>query len=150
MFSQVIYASNAIDGLSESDLQHILLASQRNNAAVGLSGMLLYGHGHFIQALEGPAEGLEQMMARIGADGRHTRVRVLLSRSIEARDFAGWSMGFRRLTESDWHNHPAVNRFLEEPLDLSHFKAFGSPARFMLQAFRDMSACQGPGAHCNL
>lgn len=139
MILQLIYTSDATDGLSDAELGRILAASQRNNADLGLTGMLLYGRGCFIQVLEASPERLEQMMARIATDQRHANIRRLLTRQIEAREFADWSMGFHRLTDSDWVSHPAVNHFFDEPLDLSHFKAYGSPARFMLQAFRDLT-----------
>ncbi len=140
MISQLIYTSDAAEGLTDADLGCILATSQRNNAEMGLTGMLLYGRGRFIQVLEGPPDVLGRMMARIAADERSTHVHTLLTRTIEARDFADWSMGFHRLTDADWVSHPAVNHFFDQPLDVSHFNAYGSPARFMLQAFRDLTA----------
>lgn len=56
--------------------------------------MLLYHEGSFLQVLEGAAENVEMLFERIGRDPRHRRVMVLLRRSIDARQFQDWSMGF--------------------------------------------------------
>jgi hypothetical protein len=140
MISQLIYTSDATDGLTDADLTDILEAARRNNAQLGLTGMLLFGRGHFIQVLEGADHAVEAMMARIGSDSRTAHVRRLMSRQVESREFADWSMGFHRLSDADWIDHPAVNHFFADPPDMSHFNAFGSPARFMLQAFRDIQS----------
>lgn len=140
MIKQLIYTSDAAEGLTDADLQAILESARRNNVQWGLTGMLLFGRGHFIQVLEGPDEAIETLMSRIAADARNTALRRLMERVIEAPEFADWSMGFHHLSESDWAHHPAVNRFFDVPSDMSHFMASGSPARFMLQAFRDLAA----------
>ena len=62
MISQLIYTSDAAEGLTDADLGCILATSQRNNAEMGLTGMLLYGRGRFIQVLEGPPDVLGRMM----------------------------------------------------------------------------------------
>lgn len=56
--------------------------------------MLLYHEGSFLQVLEGEQSSVEALFARIGEDPRHCRVMVLLRRSIDAPQFAEWSMGF--------------------------------------------------------
>ena len=138
MVSQLIYTSDAAPGLGDAELAAILAAAHRNNPALGLTGMLLYGRGLFIQVLEGADDAIEAMMDRIESDPRTGNIRRLMLRSVDAPEFADWSMGFRQLSEADWARHPSVNGFFDDPPDMSHFKAFGSPARFLLQAFRDL------------
>lgn len=138
MLSQLIYTSDAAPGLTDADLAAILASAHRNNPEWGLTGMLLFGRGHIIQVLEGPDDAIEAMMVRIEADMRHHGIRRQMVRTVDAREFADWSMGFHQLSEDDWAMHPSVNRFFDDPPDMSHFKAFGTPARFVLQAFRDM------------
>ena len=140
MIQQLIYTSDATDDLTDADLKSILESAHRNNAQWGLTGMLLFGRGHFIQVLEGSDDAVETLMARIAADARNTHLRRLMVRTLDAREFADWSMGFHRLSEADWANYPAVNGFFADPPDMSHFTAYGSPARFMLQAFKDLAA----------
>ena len=67
-------------------------AASRRNAQRGLTGALLFTGGCFAQVLEGPADALQAMMARIEADPRHTDVRRLIDAPLEARRFGAWSM----------------------------------------------------------
>lgn len=91
---QLIYSSAAVYKLTEVELSRILLGARRRNAALGVTGMLLYNEGSFLQVLEGTAENVEALFERIGRDPRHGRLMVLLRRSVAARQFEAWSMGF--------------------------------------------------------
>jgi hypothetical protein len=94
---ELIYASTAHDKLSECELRDLLDVSRRNNAAAGITGMLLYRDGNFLQILEGGREAVHALLDRIKADRRHFGVMVVLETEIERRSFDGWSMGFRAL-----------------------------------------------------
>jgi hypothetical protein len=50
----IFYASAAVRLLSESEIVELLEVSQTNNAREGVTGMLLYNNGNFIQVIEGP------------------------------------------------------------------------------------------------
>jgi hypothetical protein len=96
---QLLYTSNTNRDLSEKVLADILTASRRNNKARGITGLLLYIDGGFLQVLEGPDEDVQETFLRIKQDTRHWDTKVLLDRQAE-RAFADWSMGFERPTES--------------------------------------------------
>jgi hypothetical protein len=91
---QLIYSSAAVKALNELELSRILLGARIRNAALGVTGMLLYHEGAFLQVLEGEERSVETLFKRIGGDPRHSRVLVLLQRKIDARQFPEWSMGF--------------------------------------------------------
>jgi len=89
-FGQVFYVSRCVadpDGIGP-----LAEAASRRNAQRGLTGALLFTGGCFAQVLEGPADALQAMMARIEADPRHTDVRRLIDAPLEARRFGAWSM----------------------------------------------------------
>lgn len=93
----VYYSRNRIDGPPEvlaGAIEAVLTASQRNNAKVGVTGALMFNAGCFAQVLEGPQDAVEDVFERIQRDERHGDVSLLAFESIEARAFAGWSMGF--------------------------------------------------------
>lgn len=92
----VIYTSAAI--CEAPDLEAILEISRRNNAAAGLSGVLLFAEGNFIQALEGPKQALDATYERILADSRHRQIIELYRVSVTERNFPDWSMGCRKLS----------------------------------------------------
>ena len=91
---QLIYNSAATRPLNEVELSRILLGARRRNDALGVTGMLLYHEGAFLQVLEGEEQTVGQLFERISEDPRHRRVAVLLRRRVDARQFGEWSMGF--------------------------------------------------------
>ncbi|MFK7988380.1 MAG: BLUF domain-containing protein [Sandaracinaceae bacterium] len=94
---EVVYASAESTPFSESELEELLFVARRNNAAVGVTGILLYQEGSFLQVLEGPDAAVKTIMARVSRDTRHERVLILRKREVEERSFAEWRMGFVRL-----------------------------------------------------
>lgn len=97
MLHRVIYISTATRLLSENDLSVLLEVSRRNNAAEGLSGMMLYHDGSFLQVLEGPAAAVRARFERICQDDRHRNVIRLWDGAIAARSFARWQMALVQL-----------------------------------------------------
>jgi len=95
---QLVYVSSSKGLFSATDLDDILRASRRNNARLGITGILLYRGGNIMQVLEGEAEPLEQIFQVIRADPRHTGVIKLIDREVAKRDFEFWSMDFQDLS----------------------------------------------------
>ena len=81
-------------------LSEILGASQRNNAARGLTGMLLAHDGWFLQALEGQKISIERLFAELDIDSRHADLRILSLEPITTPVFSEWSMGQAVITPS--------------------------------------------------
>lgn len=98
---RLIYASAASPGLGDRDLQAILAEARSRNADAGITGMLLYMEGSFIQLLEGEKPAVEATFGRIEADRRHRGVIVLDTRKAGARVLQDWSMGFHKLSAGD-------------------------------------------------
>ena len=65
------------------------------NKAVGVTGMLVFHDGAFLQAIEGEKRAVNEIFARIQNDPRHGDL-VVLHRGPgpEQRVFGEWSMGF--------------------------------------------------------
>lgn len=92
---RIIYLSQAAAGVDPDQvIEDILAVSRRNNGRVGVTGALIYNRGTFGQVLEGPEGAVEETFARIEADRRHTEMQVLGLKTIDARAFGDWSMGF--------------------------------------------------------
>ncbi|MFD2741554.1 BLUF domain-containing protein [Sulfitobacter aestuarii] len=102
----LIYTSTSRHLMAQSALASLLEQSRLRNAADEVTGMLLYKGGSFMQVLEGEKGVIFATFARIGADARHKDVTLLRDRKIEARSFAGWSMGFRAVDDSDLAGRP--------------------------------------------
>ncbi len=96
----IIYISAAYKLMDEDELMDILTISRINNARKSITGILLYGEGTFIQVLEGDQNDLEQTYAKISCDNRHKGLIKIADAELNARNFPGWSMGFRSLNAS--------------------------------------------------
>jgi hypothetical protein len=96
MLIRHFYVSEIVEGVTDLDLQVILGTAQVNNRRLDLTGMLAQSDGHFAQVLEGRAEAVLSVLARIRRDPRHRDVRTLLQEPIEKRQFARWAMGLLR------------------------------------------------------
>ena len=94
---QLLYVSGASIHLGQADIQEILTASRRNNQRVGITGMLLWADGVFIQVLEGEPDTVRTLYRRIQADDRHRNLMLVLEQVADKRVFTQWSMGFKQL-----------------------------------------------------
>lgn len=97
---QLLYVSGASGAVTDADIEQILASSRRNNAARGVTGMLLYADGAFIQVLEGEERTVKALAERISQDRRHRNFMVLCEQRAETRAFAQWQMGFKKLDPS--------------------------------------------------
>ncbi|MCH9675240.1 MAG: BLUF domain-containing protein [Gammaproteobacteria bacterium] len=102
----VVYISTANSDFSDGQLKGLLETARHNNAALDLTGMLLYHDRTFIQVLEGPEEHVAKMYEKIGADPRHHGIVQLLRRDIGAREFDTWAMGFESISRTQLESSP--------------------------------------------
>ncbi len=95
---QLIYLSSLSDMKHEGEISKILESSIRRNKENGITGMLLYANGNFLQVLEGEEEAVDETFNRISADPRHLNVIDIIREPIAARQFSQWSMGYQHLS----------------------------------------------------
>ncbi len=93
MLVRLLYASRAVPAIDQDALVTILRKSKANNPGTGITGVLCFSEGIFLQVLEGGRQAVNQLYNRISADARHTDVTLLCYEEIGERRFAGWSMG---------------------------------------------------------
>lgn len=105
----LVYTSHAVKPLNEPELIALLKEARDTNKKHGITGMLLYIQGKFLQVLEGNKPVVKKLFNSIAKDPRHHRVAVIMEGEYTERIFKDWTMGFRRLT----HN---------EALEMSGFK----------------------------
>jgi hypothetical protein len=94
---RIVYVSrNLIADQEEADagLERVLAAARARNAALGVTGALLFSEDAFAQVLEGPVEAVTEVFDLIQTDARHDGVVVLHSGPVAARGFGAWSMAY--------------------------------------------------------
>jgi hypothetical protein len=92
---RLLYISTARVPHSRAQLDNILGVSRRNNAAVGITGLLIAGGNRFLQVLEGPEAHVQETYDRIRLDIRHFAPVILKREAAEKRLFGRWAMGFQ-------------------------------------------------------
>lgn len=132
---QLIYISAANRDFSDKELEELLAKARENNASLGITGMLLFHEGSFIQALEGPQEKVQALYEKIAQDERHTETVVLYKGDQEEPDFDNWSMGFYRSNQSSQENLEGFHDFLGSGFRRNH-RETSSRARKALLQFR--------------
>jgi len=110
----LVYASAATHPFTAEQLEALLEQSRGANARVGLTGMLLYAEGSFFQVLEGEAQSVDAVAARIQRDQRHTNMIVIIREPIAYRAFGEWSMGFSRVSSSEIADLVGWNDFFDQ------------------------------------
>ena len=89
----LVYCSRATAGVDASAVDNIIASARRHNPKHGITGMLVFGSGVFMQWLEGPHDNITALMALLRNDPRHQDI-VQLSESEEVRErlFPDWDM----------------------------------------------------------
>lgn len=134
---QLIYVSKSIGDTDFVALKRILESADRHNVAQQVTGMLLYTHGSFMQVLEGEEPVIDETMARIKLDPRHTDITVLVRSPIDERCFERWSMGFKRLGAEELAASPAYAPFFEHGFDAASIGARPGLALEILVSFAE-------------
>ncbi len=117
----LVYASSALQPFTKPELQALLEQARQKNAKLGLTGMLLYKDGNFMQVLEGEKEVVTTLTTTIERDPRHKGVLILLRGTSEERLFPNWTMGFRDLADLHAAKTPGYADFLNAPLTDAEF-----------------------------
>lgn len=92
MLVRLLYASRAVDPHTET-IESILTQSRQFNPTCGITGILCYGGGVFLQAIEGGRNAVNELYGHIQKDVRHQDVVLLHYEEISERRFGGWTMG---------------------------------------------------------
>ncbi len=109
MLLQLGYVSTATGSTDRAGLLDILETARGLNHGAGVTGLLLFYDGHFMQLLEGEEHAVRDIFGRIAADPRHRDITVLFEEPIDERLFTDWTMGFQRLDGNELLEFPVEN-----------------------------------------
>ena len=132
-----VYVSSAVQLFTETELTQLLETSRCNNAEAGITGMLLYKDGNFMQFLEGPKDNVCALLDQIRHDPRHKGMMLLLQQEHPDREFSEWSMGFKMLGRDKLPEIPGYSDFLDLPLTSEQFLLNPSRTLRLLLSFRE-------------
>lgn len=99
--TQLVYISRSsasrqenFRGGVEPNAGKILINARANNHKSGLTGVLCFGDGCFLQCLEGEEEPINKLLLKLKADPRHSHFTVRWQKPIKTRSFGSWEMKF--------------------------------------------------------
>ncbi len=136
MLFYLIYVSSAVKPLLSTELGELLAKCHANNTVTGITGILLYKDGNFMQVIEGEKEAVQTLYAKIQRDPRHRGLLTLLQGPLAERQFPDWSMGFRDLTAVDVRSTPGYSEFLNTPLTGAEFSSDLTRCQRLLMSFK--------------
>ena len=116
---QLVYTSTATRPMGEADLEQIVASARNKSPDNGITGMLFYADGRFMQVLEGEESVVDATLERVRVDPRHTDVTVTERSAITARSFAGWSMGLKRVGQNEARADITASRATLAPTGLA-------------------------------
>jgi hypothetical protein len=108
------YTSLAELDLGSADLEAIHRTAREVNALEGITGLLIFNGTHFLQIIEGAPDAIDDLVARLRRDPRHTGFEIRDERMIDARDFPDWSMELVRVSASYFDAKETIAEHLPE------------------------------------
>jgi hypothetical protein len=133
MLVRLLYVSRAVSKDSAQVIESILESSRSHNLGNGITGVLCYGGGVFLQAIEGGRTAVNGLYNHIVADKRHTDVVLLHYEEIAERRFGGWTMGQVNLSKL---NTSIVLKYSEKP----EFDPYSVSGRVSLALLEELMA----------
>lgn len=134
---RIIYFSSSPELFSTTQLLQLLEKARESNHRLGITGMLLYKDGNFIQLLEGDEKKVRALFHVIAADPRHRNIVIVFEGEVDERIFADWSMGFRDLGDKALLNVPGFNDLMNTPDGLSRYRDDPSGCLYLLKMFSE-------------
>ncbi len=128
MLVRLLYASRAVDPSAEA-IEAILTQSRHFNPTCGITGILCYGGGIFLQAIEGGRMAVSDLYGHIQKDARHKDVVLLHYEEISERRFGGWTMGQVNMSKI---NTNILLKYAEKP-ELDPYSVSGKVSLALLE-----------------
>jgi Sensors of blue-light using FAD len=129
MLVRLLYVSRLADPSKPEVIDGILSDSRKHNPELGITGILCYGAGIFLQAIEGGRSQVSELYNHICKDKRHKDVVLLDFQEILERRFGGWTMGQVNLAKL---NTSIVLKYSERP-ELDPYAVSGKVSLALLE-----------------
>lgn len=132
---RIIYISGETTRFTLDRLEELLAQAREKNARLGITGLLLYKHGNFLQVIEGREETVNGLFDTIRKDPRHRRVIPVVREEIKERDFPDWSMAFREIDPVNGPIPPGFSDLLHIPWDNLDLAKYSDSIKSLVKVF---------------
>ncbi len=138
MLVRLLYASRAVNTSADA-IDAILAQSRQSNPLCGITGILCYGGGIFLQAIEGGRMAVSELYGHIQKDARHKDVVLLHYEEISERRFGGWTMGQVNMSRI---NVSILLKYAEKP-ELDPYAVSGKVSLALLEELMATASIMG-------
>jgi hypothetical protein len=129
MLVRLLYVSRSVHPETPEQTESILASSREHNLSNGITGVLCYGGGIYLQAIEGGRNQVNALYTQLVKDPRHKDVVVLAYEEISERCFGGWTMGQVRLDKLN----PSIVLKYSETAELDPYSVSGKVSFALLE-----------------
>ncbi|MFT4242314.1 MAG: BLUF domain-containing protein [Acidovorax sp.] len=98
---EVLYVSQLAPGMQPGVVAEIAGPTRIANAALDITGVLIFDGQRFCQQLEGPRKAVLKLVERIRNDARHVAMEVVHHGPLQDRRFRQFSLAFSTLEDVD-------------------------------------------------
>jgi Sensors of blue-light using FAD len=133
---QITYISLALKPMTTEELLGLLQKCLTNNARDGITGMLLYSNQTFLQALEGDDAIIDGLVDKISKDPRHASIKFLHRRPIQNRQYSDWTMGFKRISDTELQQITGLKNFGERDFNFQNLAQNDDVVEILMDHYR--------------
>jgi hypothetical protein len=100
--NQTFYVSSSRKGMALKEIEEMVEKAAKYNSDNGITGIMLFKGGIFLQLLEGEASKINTLFeSKIKKDDRHSNIIEIFNIEARERMFEEWSMAFHEVSELD-------------------------------------------------
>ena len=114
----LVYVSSAVRLLSHEEIDYLLRRARERNKEYGVTGILLYIGGNFMQYIEGPRDNLDVIYKIIQEDELHRGLILVSREAIESRQFDDWAMAYQTRDVEGYVGSPGERKLIEMILEM--------------------------------
>lgn len=133
---QISYISVSAKPMTSEELLALLQKCLTNNARDGITGMLLYSNQTFLQALEGEDAVIDGLVSKIEKDPRHASIKFLHRRPIQSRQYSDWTMGFKRISDTELQHIDGLKNFGEKDFNFQYLVQNDDVVEILMDHYR--------------
>jgi hypothetical protein len=96
MFDSCLYVSRSNLSVSSCarEVADLVERAESKNGRLGVTGSIIFTGTYFAQIIEGLTASIDDLMASIVRDPRHSGLRIVTRTQVQARDFGDWTMAY--------------------------------------------------------
>lgn len=97
----MVFVSEAVPSLGSQRLELLMADAERFNRDVGITGVTLFDGSRFLAYMEGPADALSVVYARVSGSTSHAHLIELAQGRVGQRRLPYWPMRLLQVTPND-------------------------------------------------